>query len=110
VFVASELAPVLRDVLLLAILAVRRDHLYALVIQVIMQRVAVVRVVADDAMRCLGAEHELEQALHELGFVRACAARGHRHRQAAGIYQDHDFHAISRLGEPHAVAPRRGPW
>ena len=45
--------------------------------------VAVVRLVADDALRGLLGQHEVEQALDQAALVRAGRARVGRHRQVA---------------------------
>lgn len=86
--VPADRAAVLGNVLSLAAPAVRPDHLEAPMGQVVVRHVAA---------GILNGEHEVEQAMHQRALVRAGAAGGHRHRQAAGVDKDHDFHAISRL-------------
>ncbi len=72
--VSPESSPVLRDGVGPAIGAVRRDQVSALRSQFIIELVAVVRLVADDAIRRDAGEHEVEQGLHQLAFMRRCGA------------------------------------
>lgn len=106
--VAPERAAVLGGVRGRAAPAVRGDHLDALLGQVVVEQVAVVGLVADDALGVPGGEHEVKEALHQPGFVGAGAARGHRDGQAAGVHEHHDFHAFSGLGDAEAVAAAAG--
>lgn len=106
--IASEHSPVLRDVLRLAIAPMRRDEVAAHAGELIVERVAVVGLVAADAIGRHACEHEVEEALDELALV----GRGRRgvdgHGQAAGIDQHHDFHAFSGFGDADAIAAALG--
>lgn len=104
---AAELPSVLRDILRLAVLAVGRDQLDALVVEVLIERIGVVGLVADDARRRIRAEHEVKEPLHQGALVRARAAGSDRDRQAACINQHHDFHAFPALVTPTPSPPPR---
>jgi hypothetical protein len=75
----------------------RRDHLDPSLRQGVVQGIAVVGLVADDALRLLARQHEVEQSLHQptLVPIRRCGVDGHR--EAPGVHQDHDLHAFTDL-------------
>jgi len=50
------------------------------------------------------AQHQIEQPSHYPALVRRLRHRVDRHRQPAGVDQQHHLHASSDLREPHAMA------
>lgn len=86
----------------------RHNQVRALARHRIVKLIAVIRLVADDAIRRDAGEHEVEQGLHQLAFMRRCGAGVNRHRQAACIDQHHDFHAFSGLCAANTIAAALG--
>lgn len=105
--VAAEVS-VLREILGASVRPVRRDQVRALAGELIVQRVAVVRLVADDAAGRHAGEHELKEALHQRALVRRGRGPVDRHRQPAGVDEHHDFHALSGLGDADPIPAALG--
>lgn len=104
-FVPAQGSAVLRGVLGRAALAVRPDHLDALLREVVVEQVAVVGLVADDPIGVAGRGHEVEESLDEPRPVRARAGGGDRHGQAA----DRGGELLPRRGSVELLEDGRGP-
>ena len=96
---------------LAAIGAVRRDHLDAVVAQLLIERIAVIGAIADQILG-LGFDHvEVEAQLHQADFMMVRRVRADRERQSMAIHNRHDFHAFSALRwadlRPAALGHRR---
>lgn len=104
--IASQTPSILR--LHLPARTMRRDQIRALAGHLIIELIAVVRLVADEPIRRENGEHEVEQMLYDAAFVRRSRAGVDRHRQTARIHQHHDFHAFSSLGETDAITAALG--
>jgi len=74
---------------------VRGDHLHALRTQLLIERIAVVRFIADQVLRLCLDHVEVKGQLHERDFMMVRGVRSHRQRQAVTIDNRHDFHAFS---------------
>src|SRR6266699_4200583 len=72
----------------------RRDHLDAVLAQLLIEWIAVVGAIADQILR-LGLDHvEVEAQLYEPNFVVIGGMRADRERQSMTIHDCHDFHAM----------------
>src|SRR5947208_10086092 len=75
----------------------RRDHLDAVLAQLLMVWIAVVGAIADQIFR-LGLDHvEVEAQLYQPNFVVIGGMRADRKRQSMTIHDCHDFHAFPAL-------------
>src|SRR5207249_8936333 len=75
----------------------RRDHLDAVLAQLLIEWIAVVGPIADQILR-LGLDHvEVEAQLYEPNFVVIGGMRADRERQSMTIHDCHDFHAFPTL-------------
>src|SRR5215471_4139995 len=75
----------------------RRDHLDAVLAQLLIEWIAVVGAIADQILR-LGLDHvEVEAQLYQPNFVVIGGMRADRERQSMTIHDCHDFHAFSAL-------------
>src|SRR5204862_7611512 len=75
----------------------RRDHLDAVLAQLLIEWIAVVDAIADQIFR-LGLDHvEVEAQLYQPNFVVIGGMRADRKRQSMTIHDCHDFHAIPAL-------------
>src|SRR5213075_3442014 len=75
----------------------RRDHLDAVLAQLLIEWIAVVGAIADQIFR-LGLDHvEVEAQLYEPNFVVIGGMRADRERQSMTIHDCHDFHAFPTL-------------
>ena len=88
---------------------VRRDHLHAPLPQRRVQRIAVVRLVADQVRRLVLRERQVQRQLHQRRLVAGCRMRAQRQRKPATVHDRHDLHALARLGLPHARRRRPSP-
>ena len=88
--------------------AVRCDQVDPLTRQMVIERIAVVGLVANGAVGRHAGEHELEEPLHQLRLVGCRRGAVHRHGQSACIHKHHDFHAFSGLCDAHAVTATLG--
>src|SRR5215510_8043464 len=75
----------------------RRDHLDAVLAQLLIEWIAVVGAIADQILR-LGLDHvEVEAQLYQPNFVVIGGMRADRERQSMTIHDCHDFHAFPAL-------------
>src|SRR5205809_5934871 len=75
----------------------RRDHLDAVLTQLLIEWIAVVGAIADQIFR-LGLDHvEVEAQLYQPNFVVIGGMRADRKRQSMTIHDCHDFHAFPAL-------------
>src|SRR5256885_4087476 len=75
----------------------RRDHLDAVLAQLLIEWIAVVGAIADQILR-LGLDHvEVEAKLYQPNFVVIGGMRADRKRQSMTIHDCHDFHAFPAL-------------
>src|SRR5437762_4516850 len=75
----------------------RRDHLDAVLAQLLIEWIAVVGAIADQIFR-LGLDHvEVEAQLYQPNFVVIGGMRADRERQSMTIHDCHDFHAFPAL-------------
>src|SRR5437870_13209358 len=75
----------------------RRDHLDAVLAQLLIEWIAVVGPIADQILR-LGLDHvEVEAQLYQPNFVVIGGMRADRERQSMTIHDCHDFHAFPAL-------------
>src|SRR5215471_7733042 len=75
----------------------RRDHLDAVLAQLLIEWIAVVGAIADQILR-LGLDHvEVEAQLYQPNFVVIGGMRADRERQSMTIHDRHDFHAFPAL-------------
>ena len=76
----------------------RRNHLHAVLLQFVVQRFAVIDLVANQALR-LGLNHvEVETELHQRHFVMVGRVRAHRQRQPEAIHNRQDLHPLATPG------------
>ena len=102
-YVSAKGSSVLCFVLGLAVGLVRRDHFNAHLRQGLIQRIAIVGLVADEAFGRLFGEHEIKQALNQFGFVGIGGHGVDGDRQTLRIHHHHDFHALSDAGAADSV-------
>jgi hypothetical protein len=88
-------APSVLGLALGAVGFVRSDHLGALLAQLCVQRIAVVRAISDQILGPRLDHVEVEGELHQRDFVVIRRMRGDRQRQSVTIHDRHDFHAFS---------------
>src|SRR6476659_3481272 len=75
----------------------RRDHLDAVLAQLLIEWIAVVGAIADQILR-LGLDHvEVEAQLYQPNFVVIGGMRADRERQSMTIHDCHDFHTFPAL-------------
>src|SRR6516164_5646611 len=80
-----------------SVAAMRRDHLDAVLAQLLIEWIAVVGAIADQILG-LGLDHvEVEAQLYQPNFVVIGGMRADRERQSMTIHDCHDFHAFSAL-------------
>src|SRR5438094_4152816 len=87
----------------------RRDHLDAVLAQLLIEWIAVVGAIADQILR-LGLDHvEVEAQLYETNFMAIGGMRADRKRQSLTIHDCHDFHAFPALRQtyPRPSTPPR---
>src|SRR3972149_3349997 len=101
--VPTKRPTVLRDILQLAVAAMRRDHLDALLGKLFVQAIAVVRPVSDHPLGRFRRQHEIEETLNQPAFVRIRRGRVNGYRQPPRVHENHDFHAFSDLRPAHAA-------
>ena len=88
--------------------AMRRDHLHPLLLQVVIEPIAVIRFVANQMLR-LGLQHvEVETELHQRDFMMIRRMRAHRERQAMAIHNRQDLDAFAAPGRTNFVAAAFG--
>src|SRR6266568_6689577 len=77
--------------------AMRRDHLDAVLAQLLIQWIAVVSAIADQVLR-LGFDHvKVEAQLHQTHLMMVRRVRADREGQSMAINNRHDFHAFPAL-------------
>lgn len=82
----------------LLIHAMRGSHLDAVVHQIVVQRITVMRVAAGQVLR-LGFNHvDVETQLHQLHFMMVRSVRADRQWQPLAIHNRHDFYIFAALG------------
>ena len=86
--------------------AVRRDQFHAeMFAYPLIQRMAVVRFVADQALRCFPEEPPLERGFDEGGFIRRSADHVHGERKTMAVCDCHDFAAFAAFCRADSRAP-----
>lgn len=99
--IAPEMAPVLG--LEFAGGAMRRDHVDAVLLEIVIEPVAIVGAIADE-MFGLGLQHvEVETELHQRHFMMIRGMRTDRERQPMAIDNREDLHAFTTAGFPDVV-------
>ena len=105
--IATELSTVLRW-LKNSILLMRRNHLDAVVLQIIIEAVAVISFVADQLLRLRFDHVEIEGQLNERDLMVIGSMCGDSQRKAVAIYNTHDFHAFSAFCRADAISSSLG--
>ncbi|HSF67721.1 MAG TPA: hypothetical protein VLA67_09885 [Nitrospiraceae bacterium] len=83
---------------------VRRDQVHAVLLEVIIESVAVIRAIANELLR-LGLQHvEVETELHQGDLMMIGGMRTDRERQPVSIDNRQDFHALATFREADRVA------
>ena len=86
--------------------AVRRDQLHMETFaHPLIQRIAVVRFVADQSLRCLAEESVRERGFDERGFIRRSADHVHGDRKTMAVCDCHDFAAFAAFCRADTRAP-----
>jgi hypothetical protein len=86
--------------------AVRRDQFHAeMFAYPLIQRIAVVRFVADQSLRCFPEEPPLERGFDEGGFIRRSADHVHGERKTMAVCDCHDFAAFAAFCRADSRAP-----
>ena len=75
----------------------RRNHLDAVVLQIIIEAIAVVGFVADQFLRLRFDHVEIKGQLNERYLMVIGSVRGNGKRQTVSVHDTHDFHAFSAL-------------
>src|ERR1700722_11284771 len=89
-----------------AVPAVRRDQLHPeLFAHPLIQRIAVVRFIADQSLRCFAQESPLERGFDERGFIRRSADHVHGDRKTMAVCDCHDFAAFAAFCRADTRAP-----
>ena len=102
--VAPQLPPVLR-LRLLAILFVRRNHLYIKPLKLCIQRVRIIRLVTDQSLRLL-IDKALDQSFsHKGDFMRASRIRVDGDRKTSSVCHCHELRTLAPLGFSDFCAP-----
>ena len=103
--VAAQQAAILRGGSA-AVPAVRRDqfHMETLAYPLV-QRITVVRFVADQSLWCLAEESPLERGFDERGFIRRSADHVHGDRKTTAVCDCHDFAAFAAFCRADTRAP-----
>lgn len=104
-FIAAKRAAILSDG---SIGPVRCDHVNPAESELRVELVAVVGLVADDALGRFGREHEAEEFLDQTAFGSVGRSGAHRHGQAFGVDQDHDFDPLADPGATNALTSALG--
>jgi len=103
--VAAQHAAVLRDGSA-AVPAVRRDQFHMeMFAYPLIQRIAVVRFIADQSLRCFAEESPLERGFDERGFIRRSADHVHGDRKTMAVCDCHDFAAFAAFCRADTRAP-----
>ena len=95
------------------ILSVRRDHLNALVPQLLIELVAVVGAIANEILRLRFDHVELETQLHQGDLMVVRRMGTDRQRQSVTSNNFHDFYALAALGRSNLITTtigRRERW
>lgn len=103
-FVPAQHARVLCDVFRFAVVSVWRNHFNAFIGHRVVQCIAIIRFISDDAFGHLPGQHEVKKSLNQSRFVRRCRHGVHRDRKTSRIDQDHDFHAFFCFGASDSIA------
>jgi hypothetical protein len=86
--------------------AMRRDQFHAeMFSDVLIQRIAVVRFIADQSLRCFAEESALERGLDEGGFIRRSTDHVHGDRKTMAVCDCHDFAAFAAFCRADTRAP-----
>src|SRR5579862_5344199 len=86
--------------------AMRRDHFHAeTFVYALIQRIAVVRSIADQSLRCLAEESPLEREFDERSFMRRSADHVHGDRKTMAVCDCHDFAAFAAFCRADTRAP-----
>jgi len=101
--VAAQRAAILR--LLLAVGSVGRDHFNAVLTHLLIQRIRVVGLVADQSLRQLVEEASGQNSLHKLAFGRRSAFDRYGEGKTVARGDSDDFGAFAALGRADREAP-----
>src|SRR6266404_5830275 len=86
--------------------AVRRDQFHTeLFAYPLIQRITVVRFVADQSLRCFTEESALQRGFDERGFIRRSADHVHGDRKTVAVCDCHDFAAFAAFCRADTRAP-----
>src|SRR6204780_3033450 len=86
--------------------AVRRDQFHTeLFAYPLVQRITVVRFVADQSLRCLPQKSPLQRGFDERGFIRRSADHVHGDRKTMAVCDCHDFAAFAAFCRADTRAP-----
>ena len=103
--VAAQHAAVLGDGSA-AVPAVRRDQFHMeMFAYPLIQRITVVRFIADQSLRCFAEESALERGFDERGFIRRSADHVHGDRKTMAVCDCHDFAAFAAFCRADTSAP-----
>ena len=91
-----------------AVRLVQRKHLCALGAHGRVERIAVIRLIADQVLRPRLDHVKVEGQLHERDLMMVRGVRGHRQRQTVTIDNRHDFHAFSASRRANLLAATLG--
>src|SRR5579885_1509855 len=87
---------------------VRRDQVHAVLLEIVIEPVAIVGAIADK-MFGLGLQHvEVETQLHQRDLMMIGRMRTDREGQPMTIHNGQDFHPLAAFREAHGVAPAFG--
>ena len=103
-FIAAKFSTVL-GLLHHTILSVWRYHFHTVILQVIIETVAVVGSVTDQFLRLCFDHVEVKGQLDERNCMVIRSMRGDGKRQAIAVHDTHDFHAFSRFVGPMPSPP-----
>lgn len=101
---ATQRSTILSLVLGESIRSMRRDEFDAALGEDLVERIAIVGIVADDTVGQRFRNHEVEELLCEMTFGAIRESRVDRRREAVSIEQDHDLHAFADSRESDAIA------
>src|SRR5665213_2470479 len=103
--VAAQGAAVLRD-WSAPVPAVRSDQFHAeMFAYPLIQRIAVVRFIADQSLRCFAEESALQRGFDKRGFIRRSADHVHGDRKTMAVCDCHDFAAFAAFCRADTRAP-----
>src|SRR5713226_5723986 len=89
-----------------AVPAVRRDQFHTeMLVHPLIQRIAVVRFIADQSLRCFTEESPLQRGFDERGFIRRSADHVHGDRKTMAVCDCHDFAAFAAFCRADTRAP-----